>query len=222
MFQWTWLEQAIERSIIPKRADQYNSIHERLIEAWKKLGGGHHLHLAGHDWKAPRIPAPSPISRTPRGRRALRPRCSTSRTIGWRDDGRFVDLDNRAIELAFKLYPWEWMFHDAFGASSPRLRRAGSSRPGRRSSPTRASCRCCGRCFPDTRICCRPISRTIRKPPSSARPSCASRCSRAKAPMSRWSRAASTLVEQDRALWRRRFHSPGAVRRCRIFPDSIR
>ena len=36
--------------------------------------------------------------------------------IGWRDDGSFVDLDDRAIELAFKLYPWEWMFHDAFGA----------------------------------------------------------------------------------------------------------
>jgi glutathionylspermidine synthase len=35
--------------------------------------------------------------------------------IGWRDGGGFVDLDNREIELAFKLYPWEWMFHDAFG-----------------------------------------------------------------------------------------------------------
>src|SRR5258706_9596223 len=47
VFQWTWLEQAIERNIIPKRADQFNSIHERLIEAWKKLGEGRHLHLAG-------------------------------------------------------------------------------------------------------------------------------------------------------------------------------
>ncbi len=33
--------------------------------------------------------------------------------------------------------------------SSPRRRRAGSSRPGRPCFPTRASCRCCGRCFPD-------------------------------------------------------------------------
>ena len=37
VFQWTWLEQAIERHIIPARADQFNSIHERLIEAWKKM-----------------------------------------------------------------------------------------------------------------------------------------------------------------------------------------
>ncbi|HTE95509.1 MAG TPA: glutathionylspermidine synthase family protein, partial [Bradyrhizobium sp.] len=27
VFQWTWLEQAIERNMIPKRADQFNSIH---------------------------------------------------------------------------------------------------------------------------------------------------------------------------------------------------
>src|SRR5271165_6707190 len=47
VFQWTWLEQAIERRIIPARADQFNSIHERLIDAWKKLAGSRHLHLAG-------------------------------------------------------------------------------------------------------------------------------------------------------------------------------
>ncbi len=34
---------------------------------------------------------------------------------GWREDSGFVDLDDRGIALAFKLYPWEWMFHDAFG-----------------------------------------------------------------------------------------------------------
>ena len=49
VFQWTWLEQAIERSIIPKRADQFNSIHERLIEAWKKLGAGTSSASRRHD-----------------------------------------------------------------------------------------------------------------------------------------------------------------------------
>ena len=36
--------------------------------------------------------------------------------IGWLDGGGFVDLDDAPIELAFKLYPWEWMFREAFGA----------------------------------------------------------------------------------------------------------
>ena len=31
-------------------------------------------------------------------------------------DGRFVDLDNKPIKLLFKLYPWEWMFREQFGA----------------------------------------------------------------------------------------------------------
>src|SRR3954470_3038236 len=47
VFQWTWLEQGIERQIIPSRADQFNSLHERLIEAWKAVAPGRRLHLAG-------------------------------------------------------------------------------------------------------------------------------------------------------------------------------
>ena len=33
--------------------------------------------------------------------------------------GRFVDLDDRAIELAFKLYPWEWIAREQFGMVRP-------------------------------------------------------------------------------------------------------
>jgi glutathionylspermidine synthase len=29
--------------------------------------------------------------------------------IGRKPDGTFVDLQDRSIEFAFKLYPWEWM-----------------------------------------------------------------------------------------------------------------
>jgi hypothetical protein len=39
--------------------------------------------------------------------------------IGLREDGNFVGPENRPIELAFKLYPWEWMFRDEFGAKLP-------------------------------------------------------------------------------------------------------
>jgi glutathionylspermidine synthase len=37
--------------------------------------------------------------------------------IGLRRD-RFVDLENREIRLLFKLYPWEFMFADAFSKAS--------------------------------------------------------------------------------------------------------
>jgi glutathionylspermidine synthase len=115
VFQWTWLEQAIERAIIPKRADQYNSIHERLIEAWKKLGGAHHLHLAGMTDNTEDAGTLAYLEDTA-SQAGLGTTLIDIEDIGLRDDGSFVDLDDREIELAFKLYPWEWMFRDAFGA----------------------------------------------------------------------------------------------------------
>jgi glutathionylspermidine synthase len=115
VFQWTWLEQAIERQIIPAHADQFNSIHERLIEAWKKLGQGRHLHLAGMTESTEDAGTLAYLEDAAR-QAGLATTGIDIEDIGWRDDGNFVDLDERTIELAFKLYPWEWMFHDAFGA----------------------------------------------------------------------------------------------------------
>ncbi len=115
VFQWTWLEQAIERHIIPKRSDQFNSIHERLIDAWKKLGGGRHLHLAGMTESTEDSGTLSYLEDTA-SQAGLATTLIDIEQIGLRDDGQFVDLDNREIELVFKLYPWEWMFRDAFGA----------------------------------------------------------------------------------------------------------
>jgi glutathionylspermidine synthase len=115
VFQWTWLEQAIERRITPVRADQFNSIHERLIEAWKALGKGRPLHLTGLVENAEDAGTLAYLQDTA-AQAGLATALIDIADIGWRDDGNFVDLDNRAIALAFKLYPWEWMFDDAFGA----------------------------------------------------------------------------------------------------------
>lgn len=114
VFQWTWLEQALERQIIPSRADQFNSIHERLIKAWEKLGEGHHLHLAGATENEEDAVTLAYLEDTAR-QAGLATALIDIEDIGLRDERCFVDLDNREIELAFKLYPWEWMFQDAFG-----------------------------------------------------------------------------------------------------------
>jgi len=115
VFQWTWLEQAIERRLIPGDADQFNSIHERLIEAWQKLGGGRPLHLAGTTENAEDAGTLGYLEDTAR-QAGLATALIDIEDIGWHDGGNFVDPDNRSIELVFKLYPWEWMFHDEFGA----------------------------------------------------------------------------------------------------------
>jgi glutathionylspermidine synthase len=116
VFQWTWLEQAIERRIIPARADQFNSIHERLIEAWKKIARGAHLHLAGTTESSEDYGTLAYLQDT-----ATQAGLSTTlidvEDIGWRSSGGFVDLDNRDMTFVFKLYPWEWMFRDEFGSN---------------------------------------------------------------------------------------------------------
>ena len=115
VFQWTWLEQAIERRIIPARSDQYNSLHESLIEAWKKVGKDRHLHLAAvmeSEEDAGTLAYLEDVAR----QAGLSTTLIDIQNIGSRTDGHFVDLDDRNIEFAFKLYPWEWMMREGFGA----------------------------------------------------------------------------------------------------------
>ena len=121
VFQWMWLEDAIERQIVPRRADQYNSLHEKLIEAWRTIGNGRHLHLAymsGCDEDRGTVAyledcahqaglATTPIAIGDIGK--------TDKT----GKGTFVDLKDEPIALVFKLYPWEWMLREPFGAALP-------------------------------------------------------------------------------------------------------
>ena len=162
VFQWTWLEQAIERNIIPKRADQFNSIHECLIEAWKKLGGNNHLHLAGITENAEDAATLAYLEDTAsqagianhadRHRRhriarrwpVRRPRRPRHRT--------------RVQALPLGMDVSRRLRREAFERADALDRAAVEGDP----SPTRASCRCCGRCFRTIPTCCRPISRTIR------------------------------------------------------------
>lgn len=114
VFQWTWLEQAMQRAIVPKRADQFNSLHDRLIEAWKKHGRGRHLHLTGMTDNAEDGGTLAYLQDTA-AQAGLQTTMLDIKDVGLDGKDRFVDLDDRNIELAFKLYPWEWMFRDSFG-----------------------------------------------------------------------------------------------------------
>jgi glutathionylspermidine synthase len=118
VFQWMWLEQAIERQIVPRNADQYNSLHERLIEGWRSFGGGRKLHLACMTDNAEDLGTVSYI-RDCAHQAGLETAVLAMADIGKTPKGAFVDLQGQPIELAFKLYPWEWMLREAFGSSLP-------------------------------------------------------------------------------------------------------
>lgn len=106
--QWDWLE------AFRPEADQFNSIHERLIEAWRNFGiGRRRLYFSsvkGHVEDAGTVEY---LRDT-----AVQAGLTTDRIdvedIGW-DGRRFVDLENRPIDVLFKLYPWEWLVGEPFG-----------------------------------------------------------------------------------------------------------
>lgn len=106
--QWDWLE-----SQWPGR-DQFNSLHERLIEAWRAFGlGGATVYFTAVKDNAEDFGTIAYLQDT-----AVQAGLATAsiaiEDIGW--DGRgFVDLDGRSIDALFKLYPWEWVLAEDFG-----------------------------------------------------------------------------------------------------------
>ncbi len=112
--QWEWLQ--CERP----DADQFNSIHEALIGTWKAYG-----RPGGTIWFAC-----APGSAEDRGtvdylrdtaiQAQLNAPFLTMDEIGWHAESRtFRDKAEKPIGTLFKLYPWDWMLAEEFGANIP-------------------------------------------------------------------------------------------------------
>lgn len=106
--QWFWLQETFPD------ADQFNSIHERLIEAWKRFGGEsiHFCSVSEH----PEDEQTILYLRDTAEQAGIRTKHLFVEQIGWDATAkRFVDLENQPIDRCFKLYPWEWMWAEDFG-----------------------------------------------------------------------------------------------------------
>lgn len=110
--QWFWLQDT------HPAADQFNSIHERLIAAWRRWNGGS-LHFSGVRDHAEDEQTLLYLRDTC-VQAGIETRMVAVDDIGWDPSRRcFVDLDNVRIDTCFKLYPWEWLWKEAFGAHLP-------------------------------------------------------------------------------------------------------
>lgn len=118
VFQWTWLEQAIERKALPQDADQFNSLHEQLIQGWKDIGKGRPLHLTAM-LDNPEDAGTVAYLEDCAHQAGLATSVIPIEDIGKNARGQFIDGGNRPIEMLFKLYPWEWMMRERFGSSLP-------------------------------------------------------------------------------------------------------
>jgi glutathionylspermidine synthase len=115
VFQWNWLNDAMAREIIPRDADQFNSLHERLIEGWKQLAV-RKIHFAGM-LDNPEDAGTLAYLQDTASQAGAATAVIAMEKIGRNPKGIFVDEADAPIDFAFKLYPWEWMFRETFGAS---------------------------------------------------------------------------------------------------------
>ena len=117
-FQWEWLENNIERDVIPSHADQFNLLQEFLLEAFAKLGIDGLLHFACQtkiDDDRDTVEYLDELA-TEAGLETV---FLSMDEIGIDPRGRFTDLDDRIIDWLFKLYPWEWLMEESFGQFMP-------------------------------------------------------------------------------------------------------
>ena len=159
--QWDWLKD------VDQRGDQFNIIHERLIEAWKAVrerdDGPIHFAAMQRERRGlhhRRVPA-----RHRHPGRVQDRRTSTSKTsAGTPAASVFVDHTGLPIHRCFKLYPWEWMVREEFGQHVP-------SSPTQWIEPAWKMILCCKsilpllvrRCTRTRRSCCRRRSTRSRR-----------------------------------------------------------
>lgn len=112
--QWVWLKD------VDERGDQFNSIHERLIDAWKEVlrrdPGPIHFAAMTKDVETPEDYITAEYMRDTAMQAGAKTAFIPVHEIGWDSIRRcFVDHTGFPIHRCFKLYPWEWMRDEQFG-----------------------------------------------------------------------------------------------------------
>jgi glutathionylspermidine synthase len=111
VIQWNWLQEQFPR------ADQFNSLHERLVDAWKVFAKSAPpcVHFAGVQEHLEDAQTVLYLQDTCH-QAGLVTKNLFVEEIGW--DARrkvFADMEAEEIQALFKLYPWEWLWQEEFG-----------------------------------------------------------------------------------------------------------
>lgn len=114
-WQWLWLEDKVNSGQLPRSADQFNSIQEKLIARFDKIIT---------DKQTPFHFSSCKDTEEDRGTVQYLQDCATAagiktkfvyiEEIGIDAQGQFVDQQNNLIDGLFKLYPWEFMFEEQY------------------------------------------------------------------------------------------------------------
>ena len=113
-FQWGWLEDMVASGSLPEGTDQFNCLHEALIERFGQiLTKGSLLHFSGvgdHIEDRATVAYLEDLA----GQARLETQFVEIDKIAVNDAGQFVDDAGFQIGAMFKLYPWEDMMREEF------------------------------------------------------------------------------------------------------------
>lgn len=115
-WQWLWLEQLVDKGQLPRNADQFNSLQEKLIQRFAQLGHQYQINQMHFACCKDTV--------EDRGTVQYLQDCATAaglqadfvyvEDIGLADTGVFTDLQDSPITDCFKLYPWEFMLREGY------------------------------------------------------------------------------------------------------------
>ncbi|HEY0263590.1 MAG TPA: glutathionylspermidine synthase family protein [Granulicella sp.] len=111
VIQWQWMEE-----VFPE-ADQFNSLHEQLIDKWKDVAPflSKPIYFAGVE--SPEDQLTLAYLRDTAEQAGLPTLQMYMEEIGWNDERQaFVDPNEEQMFSVFKLYPWEVMLSEEFGS----------------------------------------------------------------------------------------------------------
>lgn len=113
-FQWSWLEGQIAAGVLKEGDDQFNGIHEALVERFGAIfPPGEDLHFTAIGG-APEDYATVECLGWAARHAELGAHYTDLEKIGISDEGQFLDDEDRVIGTLFKLYPWEDLLRDDY------------------------------------------------------------------------------------------------------------
>ena len=113
-FQWLWLEEQQQLGVLGPDTDQFNAIHESLVERFGQIADpGTEIHFAA-DKDNPEDYATVEALAWAAREAGMGAHFTDLSGIGLSDQGQFTDDQDRVIGTLFKLYPWEDMLRDEF------------------------------------------------------------------------------------------------------------
>jgi glutathionylspermidine synthase len=115
-FQWAWLEEQLQTGVLRPGDDQFNGIHEALVERFRELFAPdtdlHFTAMGGNPEDYGTVEAMGWAAREA----GLGAHYADLDKIGISTDGQFLDADDKVIAILFKLYPWEDLLRDDYAA----------------------------------------------------------------------------------------------------------